>query len=109
VNRRKITMSHISIAFFGEFRPLHIEAADLKTCRAEFLKRCACPEISSRFDSVWKDFNKQRKSGISIESACMECSRFSVRLADYPRDRWIDSILAEMPLHPELDYSPLNN
>lgn len=101
-------MSHISIAFFGEFRPLHIEAADLKTARAEFLRRCACPEIRARFNRLWKEHRKQQRNGLHCEALCLECSRFSVRLADYPRDRWLDSILAEMPLHPEIDYSPLN-
>jgi hypothetical protein len=96
--------AHISIAFLGEFRPLHIEADDLKQARKLFLARCQSPEILERFQSVWKSFQSDKRAGIGIESACCSCSRLSVRIAEHPRDAWLDSLTESMPRHPELSY-----
>lgn len=96
--------AHISIAFLGEFRPLHIEAASLKDARREFLKRCKSSEILERFSKCWKDFQSDKRRGLGIESISSDCSRLSVRIGDYPRDSWLDSVTASFPVHPELIY-----
>lgn len=96
--------TYISVAFLGEYRPLHIEAEDLKQARKEFLSRCHSPEILERFQSVWKSFQADKRAGISIESACSSCCRLSVTIAEHPRDHWLDSVTASMPPHPRLSY-----
>jgi len=96
--------THISIAFLGEFRPLHVEAEDLKAARKQFLSRCQSPEILERFHSVWKSFQNDRRAGVGIESACSSCCRMALTIADYPRDPWLDSLTESMPPHPQLTY-----
>jgi hypothetical protein len=96
--------THISVAFLGEYRPLHIEADDLKQARKLFLARCQSQEILERFQSVWKSFQHDKRAGIGIESACSSCCRLSVRVAEHPRDAWLDSLTDSMPPHPQLSY-----
>jgi hypothetical protein len=96
--------THITIAFLGEYRPLHIEAEDLKQARKLFLARCQSPEILERFQSVWKSFQSDKRAGIGIESACSSCCRMALTIAERARDPWLDSLTDSMPLHPQLSY-----
>jgi hypothetical protein len=95
--------SHISISFFGEYRPLHVEGEDLAACYKTAIRKL--PEsIAGKLRDLFKDFTRQRKAGISLVSSCLEAHTVAVRVADYPRDPWLDEITATMPPHPEIQY-----
>ena len=96
--------THVSIAFYGTFRPLHIEAETIGDAVKEAARRISCPAISKTLQTLHKDFTWQREAGIGIVSACSEHGTVSVRIAEYPRDKWLDSITVSMPENPLLTY-----
>lgn len=96
--------THVSIAFYGTYRPLHIESETLGDAVKTAAKHIACPEIKSVLKELHKDIVRQRKGGISIVSACHEAGKFSVRIADGKRDNWLDSLTNEMTLNPLITY-----
>jgi len=96
--------THLSIAFYGAFRPLHIEAETLGDAVKTAAKQVTCPDIKTAVKNLHKDFERQREGGIGIVSACHETGRFSVRIADGKRDNWLDSITNEMPENPLITY-----
>lgn len=96
--------THVTIAFCGNFRPLHIEAWTIAEAVKEAARRISCPAIGKTLQTLQKDFTRQREAGIGIVSACSEHGAVSVRIADYPRDNWLDSITNEMPLNPLISY-----
>ena len=96
--------THVSIAFYGTFRPLHIEAETLGDAVKTAAKRIACPKIRSSLKKLHRDIVRQRNGGIGIVSACHEAGRFSVRIADGKRDNWLDSLTEEMTQNPLITY-----
>ena len=96
--------THVSIAFCGSFRPLHIESETIDEAVNEAARRISCPAIKGRLQTLHKDFTRQRGAGIGIVSACSEHGTVSVRIADYPRDKWLDSLTNEMPSNPLISY-----
>jgi hypothetical protein len=101
----KTTMkTHVTIAFSGKFRPLHVEAETIEEAVKEATRRVSCPAIKMTLKTLHKDFTRQREAGISIVSACSEHGTVSVRIADYSRDNWLDSLASEMPENPLLTY-----
>ena len=96
--------THVTIAFCGNFRPLHVESETIADAVKDALKRIACPAIGKTLKTLHKDMERQRKAGIGIVSACSEHGAVSVRIADYHRDNWLDSLTNEMPLNPLISY-----
>lgn len=96
--------SHVSIAFYGTFRPLHIESETLDEAVKAAAQRIECPDIKAALKELHKDLVRQRKGGIGIVSACHEAGRFSVRIADGKRDNWLDSLTNEMTMNPLITY-----
>lgn len=97
--------THITIAFCGNFRPLHIEAETIAEAVKIAAKRISCPSIGKTLKTLHKDMDRQRKAGIGIVSACSDHGKLSIRIADYPRDKWLDSLTNEMPENPSISYS----
>ena len=96
--------THVSIAFSGKFRPLHVEAETLQEAVKQACKRVSCPGITKTLKELHGDLARQRKAGISLVSACSEYGGLSVRIADGARDTWLDSITDSMPENPLLTY-----
>jgi hypothetical protein len=96
--------SHVSIAFYGNSRPLHVEFETLGGAVKAAAKQVTCPDIKMALKKLHRDFERQRKGGIGIVSACHETGRFSVRIADGKRDNWLDSLTNEMPENPLITY-----
>lgn len=96
--------THITIAFSGKFRPLHVEAETLQDAVKQACKRVSCPDITRSLKDLYKDLARQRNAGISIVSACSEHGGLSVRIADGKRNAWLDSLTDSMPENPLLTY-----
>jgi hypothetical protein len=96
--------THVSIAFCGNFRPLNVESETIEEAVKEATRRISCPDIKKMLKTLHKDFTGQREAGIGIVSACSEHGTVSVRIADYSRDTWLDSLTIEMPENPLLTY-----
>jgi len=96
--------AHVTIAFCGKFRPLHVEAETIGEAVKEAARRISCPAIGKTLKTLHGDFTRQREAGIGIVSACSEHGSVSVRIADYPRDNWLDSITDSMPSNPLISY-----
>jgi len=96
--------THVTIAFSGNFRPLHVEAETLHDAVKQACKRVSCPDITRALKGLHKDLVRQRDSGISLVSACSEHGGLSVRIADGARDAWLDSITDSMPENLLLTY-----
>ena len=96
--------THVTIAFCGNFRPLHVEAETIAEAVKDALKRISCPAIAETLKALHKDMDRQRKAGISIVSACSEHGTVSARIADYPRNPWLGSVTDSMPLNPLISY-----
>jgi hypothetical protein len=96
---------NISVAFYGAFRPLHVEADCMKNALALALGKISCENLKSEVKDICRDYTRQRKAGIGIVSACKDNGRFSVRVSEGKRDTWLDSLTVQMPLHPAIDYS----
>jgi len=96
--------THVSIAFCGNFRPLHVESGTIEEAVKEAARRVSCPAIKRTLKTLLKDFTRQREAGIGIVSACIEHGTVSVRIADYSRDNWLDSLTNEMQENPLLTY-----
>jgi len=91
--------AHISVAFMGEFRPIHAEAETLEAAVSAIKERVTGQPLEMLAD-LWRDFTRQRKAGISIVSASSEHGRVSVSIRDYKRDTWLDSITENFPVSP---------
>ena len=96
--------THVTIAFCGNFRPLHVESETIAEAVKSAAKRISCPAIGKTLKTLHKDMERQRKAGIGIVSACSEHGTISVRIADYPRDNWLDSLTDSMPPNPLISY-----
>ena len=96
--------THVTIAFCGNFRPLYVEAETIGEAVNEAARRISCPVIGKTLQTLHKDFTRQREAGIGIVSACSEHGTVSVRIADYPRDNWLDSFTNDMTLNPLISY-----
>jgi hypothetical protein len=96
--------THVTIAFCGNFRPLHIESETIAEAVKEAVRRVSCPAISKTLQTLHSDFTRQRKAGIGLVSACSEHGTVSVRIAEYPRDTWLDQITESMPENPLITY-----
>jgi len=96
--------THVTIAFCGNFRPLYVEAETIGEAVKEAARRISCPAISKTLQTLHKDFTRQREAGIGLVSACSEYGAVSVRIADYSRDNWLDSITDSMPSNPLISY-----
>jgi hypothetical protein len=96
--------THITIAFSGKFRPLHVEAETLQEAIQQACKRVSCPDITKTLKGLHRDLVRQRDAGISLVSACSEHGGLSVRIADGARDNWLDSLTDSMPENPLLTY-----
>jgi hypothetical protein len=96
--------THISIAFYGKFRPLHIEAETTREALKYACQRITCDSIKSTLEKLHADYTRQRKAGIGIVSACSEYGGVSVRIAEGSRDTWLDSLTNGMPENPLLTY-----
>lgn len=97
-------MHHITIAFYGDFRPVHFEAETVGDCAKQVRKACTDQEIIARMDSLLKTWKRYRKAGISCTSICSEYGGASVSLLEGKRDTWLDSITEKMPLNPQIKY-----
>jgi hypothetical protein len=95
---------HLSVAFYGTFRPLHIESETLGGAVKAAAKQVTCSDIKAALKKSHRDFERQRKGGIGIVSACRETGRFSVTIAEGKRDNWLDSLTNEMPENPLITY-----
>lgn len=91
--------AHVSIAFMGEFRPIHVEAETLESAVSAIKARVTGQPLEMLAD-LWRDFARQREAGISIVSASSEYGRVSVLIRDYKRDPWLDSITENFPVSP---------
>lgn len=100
------TRFHLSIAFYGKYKPLHLPSCDIETLSRYLRKKVASDAIIERSIKLIKDFTRQRKAGISIVSACHEGNGFSVTIREGIRDNWLDSLTDEFPEHQEIDYKP---
>lgn len=96
--------THVTIAFCGNFRPLYVEAETIEEAVKEAARRISCPAIGKTLQTLHRDFTRQREAGIGIVSACSEHGGVSVRIADYSRDNWLDSITDSMPSNPLISY-----
>jgi hypothetical protein len=96
--------THVTIAFCGNFRPLYIEAETIGEAVKEAARRISCPAIGNTLQTLHRDFTRQREAGIGIVSACSEHGPVSVRIADYSRDKWLDSFTNDIPLNPLISY-----
>ncbi len=98
------TPFHLSLAFYGKFRPLHIESDSLQNALKSALAKISCDDLKSAVEDICNDYTRQRKAGIGIVSACKENGRLSVRIAEGKRDTWLDSLTGQMPENPLIDY-----
>jgi hypothetical protein len=96
--------THATISFSGKYRPLHVEADTLANAVQDAFNRISDPAVKSTLKTLHKDFTRQSKAGIGIVSACSEHGGISVRIADYPRDKWLDSLTDSMPENPLISY-----
>jgi len=95
---------HLSIAFYGNYRPLHIETDSMQSAIQSAAQKINCDEIKAAVEDICSDYTRQRKAGIGIVSACKENYRFSVRIAEGKRDNWLDSLTDTMPHNPLVTY-----
>jgi hypothetical protein len=98
------TQSHISIVFFGEYRPIAVESADVKLARKEIISRVSCPDVLSLLDNVWQSFRREKRRGMPTVSMERSEGLVSVKIAEYQRDTFLDPITAEFPHHPGIEY-----
>jgi len=100
------TRFHLSIAFYGNYKPLHLPSADIETLRRYIRAKVNDQSIIERALKLISDFTQQRKAGIGIVSACHEGNGFSVSIREGIRDNWLDSLTDEFEEHPQIDYKP---
>lgn len=91
--------SHVSIAFSGDFRPIHCEAETIEQAVADMEQRITGEPLET-LKSLWRDFSRQRKAGISIESASSQHGGTSVAIRNYKRYRFLDSLTESLPVSP---------
>lgn len=96
--------SFASIAFKGQFKPIHSEAEMIKDAVSNLLNRLDCDELKSKLKELEKDFTRQRESGLGIVKASSEHGYVAITIADYPRDNWLDSLTDSMPENPLVNY-----
>ena len=100
------TRFHLSIAFYGNYKPLHLPTSDIETLKRYLREKVANEAIIERSIKLIKDFTKQKEAGISLVSACHEGNGLNVSIREGIRDNWLDSLTDEFPEHPEIDYNP---
>jgi len=97
-------MNHITIAFYGNFKPLHIEGEAIADCVKSALGKCQDESIRETIRDISRDWNRQRKAGINIVSASFERHSHSVSIREGNRDTWLDSMTSEFPGNPLIQY-----
>ena len=96
----------MSISFYGNYRPLHLPACDLATLKRYLKTKVMDGAILEAALKVIKDFERQRKAGISIVSAGSEGHGLAIGIRKGQRDTWLDEITDKMEMHPQLNYEP---
>ena len=96
--------SYASIAFKGQFKPIHSEAETIEKAVSNLVCRLACDDLKTRLKDLKKDLTRQRKSGLGIVEASSDDSYVAITIADYPRNNWLDSLTDSMPEHPLVTY-----
>lgn len=89
--------AHVTIAFHGDFRPIHAEAETLEQAVAAMRERVTGKPLET-LETLWKDFKQMRNAGISIESTSSQHGGTSIAIRDFPRDKWLDKITASLPV-----------
>jgi hypothetical protein len=92
-------MNHITIAFYGQFRPVHAEGENLDDCLGIMRDKLHGAPLDI-LEKLYRDFRRQRKAGINVVSACHEAGGIAVSIREYPRDSWLDSLTDKMPVSP---------
>ena len=96
--------THITIAFYGTFRPFSVEAETIDEAVKSAAKRISCPDIKATLKKLLRDFQRQHKAGVSLASSSMHIGGACVGIANYPRDPWLDSVTDSMPPNPLISY-----
>ena len=96
--------THVTIAFYGNFRPLHVESETIAEAVKSAAKRISCPDIKATLRKLLRDSQRQHKAGVSLASSSMHIGGVCVGIANYPRNPWLDSVTDSMPLNPLISY-----
>ena len=96
-------MTHIEIAFMGDYRPRHWEAPTLKGCYDAALK-----DIQDRYlknvlkDAVNRVLESPTVSACSLQGYTPQ--PYAVTVAKYKFDPWLEGITKDYPHHPRIKY-----
>jgi hypothetical protein len=102
----QITRFHISIAFYGEYKPLHLPSSDIETLKRYANAKVMNGAILESVMGLIKDFTRQRNAGISLVSASSEGHGLAISIREGQRDNWLDEITDKLPEHPQINYTP---
>lgn len=101
-------MFTVSVAFLGEYRPLHFSADTLAAAVAQARAATATAQDAQRIgawlDSCANDIMRPNRMSVSHEH-----DRLSVSIRRAPHDPWLDAITFKLPPLPGADYSAVLN
>jgi hypothetical protein len=96
-------MTHIELAFLGDYRPRHWEADSLKECCIMALR-----DIQDRYlaevvkDAVIRVLKSPTVASCSLQGYTP--TPYAVSVARYPHDPWLEGITKGYPPHPRVKY-----
>lgn len=102
-------MPHVSLYFFGNYRPAHFEAENLNKClelAAHAVGRIPDVEIRRKLQGWIMSAGTEMRRHTSYSSHSVEHAGYGVRAARYDRDKWLDDATSALPDLPGLDYNP---
>jgi hypothetical protein len=97
-------MNHISIAFFGDYRPIVLQGDCLKTLLKLAVQSIADTQDAAKLKEWILDCVTTAKSDTCTRAERAD-SRLSVSVNKYPHDAFLNDITRDLPLYPNAKYS----
>jgi hypothetical protein len=96
-------MNHISIAFFGDYRPIVLQGDCLKALSKLAIQSIADTQDAAKLTEWIRDCAKTVKPDTCTRAERSDSS-LSVSVAKYPHDAFLNNITQDLPLYPNAKY-----
>lgn len=94
-------MNHLSIAFYGSYRPFHVERETIDECAQAAIKSVSDDGMKATIRRAMRKMKKRPEYAmVGLHAPCGA----SIQLAAYERNPWLDRLTADMPTHPRIAY-----
>ncbi len=97
------TMNHISISFFGDYRPIVLQGDCLKTLSKRAVQSIADTQDAAKLTEWIRDCIKTAKPD-TCSRAERSDSSLSVSVNKYSHDNFLNDITRDLPLYPNAKY-----